>query len=384
MSLFSFSPRPASTLVSNAESVSDLQPVSTELFTTESASKFQDFIDSILLIAASKGVSETRDAIMAALAEDSERESIFAFLTFRGFPTNLKPEHRIILVEAVLPFLESDKDFSWEVLSQALKICVTEKDLSLYSFLGREFNKRDVPDAQLWHSALAYSDFSCINIKSDPAFNDWLSLFKSRGSKDAFYIMSRELEHRLERGELSSYDHLVAALCTPSNINAMQMLEEFVVNHVVTKLIPITSQQPKQESVTANNDSNTVNLAQKRLNFIGDGLRSSARSVPIAAIMTMLSAGPEYALSGYTLLLSTALGFAQVLIKDQLRRPKLAASANNKPDLKAAQTTQNKSSGYAYTAFAERVCATLNASNETSELAQSILKQLNMRLSGLN
>lgn len=258
---------------------------------TRDTQRYHEIINSILHRDARP--NDIRDSLMTTLKNEADRDIILPKLVEDGLPYSLKAEHRRPFADAVLTCVESEGQLAWDAVVSIVESSISLKDTQLYEHLGQEFCKYAVPPLSIFDSAQAFAKLLCLNVSRSPEIAAWVEFFKVQGTSESFQTMHQEVWKRIQRGEHSSYDHLVAVLCTTNNEHALAIM------HTSLKKILRDTQPPSKPRPTTPKDL----------------FAASCRALPLSAILVMVSSGPQNVMSLTTLALSGIFAITELLLK---------------------------------------------------------------------
>lgn len=261
---------------------------------TRDTQRYHEIINSILHRDARP--NDIRDSLMTTLKNEADRDIILPKLVEDGLPYSLKAEHRRPFADAVLTCVESEGQLAWDAVVSIVESSISLKDTQLYEYLGQEFCKRAVPHLSNFDSAQVFAKLLCVNVSRSPEIAVWVEFFKTQGTSESFQTMHQELWKRIHRGEHSSYDHLVSALCTTNDEYALA-----IIHTSLNKILQDTRPPPKPKETT-----------------LKDLFAASCRALPLSAILVMISSGPQNVMSLTTLALSGIFAMTELLFKQVL------------------------------------------------------------------
>jgi len=227
-SVIAFSPAPSS----SPEGVSAQSgPVSSTsaLSPIDQASQyFYRSIYPILNSANPNDLSAAREALVAALSNEQDRDLLLGFLGIAWLPREIDPKVHRLLADVVLDHAHSPEDRAWDALASADEYAAAY-DRELYQHLGEARCNKQLPEESVFNSSGVFSKILCANVAQDTHLQPWLRLFETQGTQRVFDVLRDELLERINRGDLSCYEHIARALCSgnqPHGITALSSIFE--------------------------------------------------------------------------------------------------------------------------------------------------------------
>lgn len=328
---------------------------------------FHTKLRSILDRATTSQLTELTETLARLLENDSDREQIWLFLAGRWDLGEASTDIHKVVVDAALRFTQHNSEgLVWDVLAAAVEYSEASKDTELYRYLGEQFCKLSVPPWLTCYSADVFSTLACVNVDRERSVQPWVTFFSSQGTDEAFAALGRELVSRLESGHLSCYDHLIKTLSSETNTAAHPILSGILFK--CPSNIQPTPAKPFE-----------INVKMMRKQILQDGIRFGVRTLPLTAIITMVSIGPEYALSSYSICSAAFLGLTAAFVKEVREQLMLLRLAR-----KAAQPQPSRFSSekvkHAYQTFAERAYDLLSEVQTPNEHVRELRAFLDIRL----
>lgn len=236
--------------------------------------------------------------LQAVLANPEVRAVAWEHIGAHGVPCNLSLQQRRILAATLMPYIETDKEQSWNAFSRMTTLAASSTDMTTYELAGRTALRAGLPDFMVELLAQPFAEYATHNAARVPALAPWMKLFIERGSEEACGILLNALARRLEAAEFSSYDHILNVLCQSRQPLALYAIQNFATPPIF--------------------DDKAINPPMVFL--LGLGVVDAARVLPCAAIAAYLLGGFETLTSQFTPLSALAFGFAYTWI---VRRPAL-------------------------------------------------------------
>ncbi len=149
-------------------------------------------------------------------------------IAHHGTPTTIsRPQHHA-LATSILPHLRETSPVHSTVLSHLTLEAVASRDYALYGEIGRAVLQLPLDPVTTFSLAKAFATFSTHNVDQEPCLVPWIEVFKSKADSTTDCLFMERVLMRLMKGELSSYDHLVTALCCSPRENTRDLLERSI------------------------------------------------------------------------------------------------------------------------------------------------------------
>jgi hypothetical protein len=159
-----------------------------------------------------------------ALESPQVRAIAWGHLENNGLQAIGTQPQRHALVAGLLPYLSQDVGACWPAFVAMAAGAARSQDMELYRLLGESAVRQELPGAVVADLAGPFATLSTHNAGADRWLKPWIEVFSNRGNSELFDSLVDELLNRLERGDRSSYDHLLAVLCSAPSAGAVRAL----------------------------------------------------------------------------------------------------------------------------------------------------------------
>lgn len=159
-----------------------------------------------------------------ALESPQVRAVAWGHLANNGLQAIGTQPQRHALLAGLLPFLAQDAEACWPAVVAAAAGAARSQDMELYRRLGVSVLREELPRSVVADLAGPFASLSTHNAGGDRWLKPWVELFSTRGDSELFNGLVDEVLTRLERGDRSSYDHLLAVLCSAPSVEAVHAL----------------------------------------------------------------------------------------------------------------------------------------------------------------
>lgn len=153
---------------------------------------------------------------------------IVKILASHGMPQGLTLPQQHALAVAVLPHLGDGTPAHYAALLQLANHAIEARDYALYKVIGDVALTMSLPPEVVFGLGKSFSTLSTHNIANEPSLKPWLELFEKKADGATYALFVDCLFSRLHEGHLSSYDHMVTALCRSQRSDARMLLESSI------------------------------------------------------------------------------------------------------------------------------------------------------------
>lgn len=315
----------------------------------------------ILKSANPNDLSAAREALVAALSNKKDRDLLLEFLGIAWLPREIDPKLHRLLADVVLEHAHSPEDSAWDALASADEYAAAY-DRELYQHLGEARCNKQTPEESVFNSSGILSKILSANIAQDAHLHPWLRLFETQGTQRVFDVLRDELLDRINRGDLSCYEHIARALCSgnqPHGITALSSIFERYPR-------PVTS-LPKAHDAAERTPPLLVRVAS-------DGFIYSSQLITLSqlSVLSLHLQDPKPSLMS-AWVSSMIIGFTWSYLKHC--RPVTAIQVLHNP-----YATMPPRTRYALEAFTERIHELLEAQKDRSLEAERLLTETKLRL----
>lgn len=281
--------------------------------------------------------------LQAAIEDPQVRAVAWEHIGVYGVPHNLSLSQRQILAATLMPYVETDKEQSWNAFVRMTALAAASEDMKTYELAGKTALHVQLPDFMIELLAQPFAEYATHNAERVPALAPWMKLFVEQGSEGTCAILIDTMVRKLDAVEFSSYDHILSVLCQSRQPLALHALR---------------------------NCANPPLFDEKSLNppmslLAGVSVIDAARIIPCVVLGAYVFGGFEMMTSPTTPLIALALGIAHTWI---VRRPILKELAGEHA---AQQEALARSSHYQH--FVDRVFEKLCALSPDRKDAAEIL-----------
>lgn len=314
----------------------------------------QLFADQVApLLAACKNFSLDRSSVLPqslleGLTSAQTRAIAWGHLSNNGLQTIQTQSQRHALMVGLLPYVTQDGDACWPGFVAAAVSAAQAADNQLYQLLGECALKQGFSNRAIFALGESFAALSTHNAARDGALKPWIELFSKRGNEQLYCALINEVLYRIERGELSSYDHILTVLCSSPSSEAIDALARGL------------NQQP-----AAGNESIHVRLGLGTVMSVY--FQQTLSMVPFCAALCLLQRNSP---AGMLLSALTAAVIAGA-VRTHFELRKLAAKIS---DSLEQEIFLERSPHYMY--FAEKVYGKLLRQNEPSQAARQLRKEM--------
>lgn len=158
------------------------------------------------------------------LESPQNRAVAWIHLASNGLSGSMTQPQSHALVAGLRPHIAEEPDACWLAFASVTASAVAGRDERLYQALGEIALNHSPPPQVVF---LLGGSFACLithNARQDESLKPWIELFSKRGDGPLYAGLMGEMRQRLERGELSSYDHLLTVMCNSRSQEAVQAI----------------------------------------------------------------------------------------------------------------------------------------------------------------
>lgn len=160
------------------------------------------------------------------LSDDGVRMRVFLRIAAYGLPREGAPGEEELLIASLLPYVGENP--LYYVAQREIASVTAKKYPKLYRALGEHCITKKIPDECLCFMTGAFLEYSTHNAKNDPTIAPWVTCFSAVQTPIVYEAMIDELLEQIQKGRLSSYDHIVSVLCATEEKLAKDYLRNFV------------------------------------------------------------------------------------------------------------------------------------------------------------
>ena len=165
-------------------------------------------------------------ALTEMLSDGQVRGRIFLRIAAYGFPEERCRGEQELLIACLVPYV-GDNPLYYAAEREIANVAA-RKYPHLYQALGEHCLAEKLPDACLCFMAGAFLEYATHNATNDPVIAPWVTCFSAVQEPAVYDAMIDELLEQIQKGQLSSYDHIVGVLCATDAKLGKAYLRNFV------------------------------------------------------------------------------------------------------------------------------------------------------------
>ena len=160
------------------------------------------------------------------LGDGQVRGRILLRIAAYGLPQERSRGEEELLIACLVPYV-GDNPLYYAAEREIANVAA-RKYPHLYQALGEHCLTKQVPDECLCFMTGAFLEYATHNAKNDPRIAPWVTSFSGVKEPAVYEAMIDELLEQIQKGRLSSYDHIVSVLCGTETQLGKNYLRNFV------------------------------------------------------------------------------------------------------------------------------------------------------------
>lgn len=160
------------------------------------------------------------------LSEGQVRDRILLRIAAYGLPQERYKGEEELLIACLVPYV-GENPLYYAAQREIANVAV-RKYPHLYKALGEHCLAGKLPDECLCFMTGAFLEYATHNATNDPTIAPWVTCFSEVQHPIVYEAMIDELLEQIQKGRLSSYDHIVSVLCATETHLAKNYLRNFV------------------------------------------------------------------------------------------------------------------------------------------------------------
>ncbi len=152
------------------------------------------------------------------------RAIAWGHLATNGLQSVQTKAERHALVAGLLSYLAQDGEDCWPAVALVTTEAARVHDRELYKLLGESALKQELSSAIVSGFIAPFAMLSTHNAAGEGWLKPWIEIFSRRGDGQLFNSLVDQVMSRVERGDRSSYDHLLAVLCSSPSADSIRAL----------------------------------------------------------------------------------------------------------------------------------------------------------------